>query len=184
MYAQGRGVPRDDAEAATWYWLAAQQGFAAAMLDLADLYEAGRGQPKNLVCAYFWKGFAAIGWDFAAEQRDQLGPKLSATELAEARRLIQAAEYVDDEVKHPVCPGEPISISLSNSALLDSVRVLRSLTGLEVDLKAVPKATEVRLSAQLKDTAWEEAFAQLFKSGGLRWVREGNVIKIVPLADR
>ena len=184
MHEEGRGTAKNAVEAANWYRLAADQGFTAAMLDLAELYEDGRGETKNLTCAYFWKGFAASGWDFAAEQRDQLEPKLSPSELAEARRLIAAAKLVDGEVKRPLCPLEKITISLKNSALAENVGILRYLTGLEVDAKAVPNPADVKLTADLKDTPWEEAFTQLLKSGGLRWVREGNVIKIVPLAAK
>ena len=32
MYANGEGVPEDDAEAVRWYRLAAEQGYAAAQL--------------------------------------------------------------------------------------------------------------------------------------------------------
>ena len=31
MYANGTGVPQDDAEAAKWYKLAAEQGYATAV---------------------------------------------------------------------------------------------------------------------------------------------------------
>ena len=184
MIAGGRGTEKSEAEAATWYRLAADQGFTAAMLDLAELYETGRGESKNLVCAYFWKGFAAVGWDFAAEQRDQLEPSLKVAELAEARRLIAASKLVDGEVKRPLCPLEKVTISVKNSGLSENVGILRYLTALEIDAQGVPNAAAVELSANLEDTPWEEAFTQLFKSGGLRWMREGNTIKILPLASK
>lgn len=41
------GVARDDAEAARWTRLAADQGFAPAEYDLALLYYTGRGLPKD-----------------------------------------------------------------------------------------------------------------------------------------
>lgn len=107
MISAGRGVAQDDREALRYYRLAAEQGFEAAMLELARFYEDGRGAPKNLLCAYFWLGFAATDWDFAAEELDELAPKLSATELAQARKLIAATTLdEDDNVKRPPCPGE------------------------------------------------------------------------------
>ena len=43
MYADGRGVPKDEAEAARWYRLAADQGDASAQFMLA-----GAGRPQGL----------------------------------------------------------------------------------------------------------------------------------------
>ena len=45
MYAEGRGVPRDDAEAARWYRCAADQGEAAAQFNLGLMYAKGEGVP-------------------------------------------------------------------------------------------------------------------------------------------
>ncbi len=43
MLRDGRGVAKDTAAAARLYGEAAEQGFAAAMLELAALYDAGDG---------------------------------------------------------------------------------------------------------------------------------------------
>jgi len=43
MYAEGRGVPEDDAEAARWLRLAAEQGNALAQYNLGFIYDSGRG---------------------------------------------------------------------------------------------------------------------------------------------
>ena len=43
MYEAGRGVPQDDAEAARWYRLAAEQGSGAAQFNLGLMYVNGRG---------------------------------------------------------------------------------------------------------------------------------------------
>ena len=42
MYANGRGVEQDDAEAVKWYRLAAEQGGAAAQFNLGWMYANGR----------------------------------------------------------------------------------------------------------------------------------------------
>ena len=47
MYANGRGVPQDDKEAAKWYTLAAEQGFANAQLNLGVMYDIGEGVPQD-----------------------------------------------------------------------------------------------------------------------------------------
>ncbi len=59
MYAQGRGVPRDDAEAVRWYRLAADQGFAEAQYILGAMYVAGRGVPQDDAGAVRWYRSAA-----------------------------------------------------------------------------------------------------------------------------
>ena len=45
MYANGEGVPEDDAEAVRWYRLAAEQGLASAQLNLRFMYANGEGVP-------------------------------------------------------------------------------------------------------------------------------------------
>ena len=44
MYANGVGVPQDDAEAVKWYRLAAEQGYASAQLELGRMYANGAGR--------------------------------------------------------------------------------------------------------------------------------------------
>ena len=51
MYAEGRGVPRDDAEAVRWYRLAAEQGHAYAQFNLGVMYAYGEGVPQDDVQA-------------------------------------------------------------------------------------------------------------------------------------
>src|SRR5262249_12404059 len=46
-YAEGRGVARDDAEAARWYRRAADANHAAAVLTLGWIYIDGRGVPRD-----------------------------------------------------------------------------------------------------------------------------------------
>ncbi|WP_454288259.1 peptidoglycan-binding protein [Rhizobium arsenicireducens] len=50
-YTDGRGVPGDFAEAAKWYKLSADKGFAPAQYRLANLLEKGAGVPRDIVTA-------------------------------------------------------------------------------------------------------------------------------------
>lgn len=59
LYLQGRGVGRDDAEAARWFQRAADQGYAPAQQTLGALYAFGRGVPVDLVAAARWYREAA-----------------------------------------------------------------------------------------------------------------------------
>lgn len=59
MYAEGKGVPRNDAEAAVWFERAAKQGDATAQYDLGASYAEGIGVPKDMVAAAKWFRLAA-----------------------------------------------------------------------------------------------------------------------------
>ena len=54
LYEIGRGVAKDEAQAAKWYRKAAVQGVAEAQFNLALLYKGGRGVPKDLTEASNW----------------------------------------------------------------------------------------------------------------------------------
>jgi TPR repeat protein len=59
MYADGRGVPQNDAEAVRWFRLAAEQGNVGAQAALGRAYEFGRGVPQNDAEAVRWHRLAA-----------------------------------------------------------------------------------------------------------------------------
>ena len=59
MYANGEGVPEDDAEAARWYRLAADQGHAYAQYNLGWMYANGEGVPEDDAEAVRWLRLAA-----------------------------------------------------------------------------------------------------------------------------
>ena len=63
MYADGRGVPKDEAEAARWYRLAADQGDASAQFMLAGMYALGQGAPKDSVLAHMRFNIAWSKWE-------------------------------------------------------------------------------------------------------------------------
>jgi uncharacterized protein len=46
MYAEGQGVPEDDAEAVKWYRKAAEQGLAEAQFNLGEMYAYGKVSPR------------------------------------------------------------------------------------------------------------------------------------------
>jgi TPR repeat protein len=54
MYAQGQGVPKDDAESLKWGRLAADNGVVAAQLIMGARYNEGRGVPKDPKEALNW----------------------------------------------------------------------------------------------------------------------------------
>ena len=69
MYADGLGVPQDDAEAARLYRLAAEQGNAIAQSNLGVITLTGRGVPQDDAEAIRWYRLAAEQ-GYAAGQRN------------------------------------------------------------------------------------------------------------------
>ena len=59
MYATGRGVPQDAAEAARWYRLGADQGHARAQWSLGLMYDKGEAVPQDYAEAARWYRLAA-----------------------------------------------------------------------------------------------------------------------------
>ena len=91
MYAFGVGMPQDYAEAVRWYRLAADQGHAPAQGNLGDMYADGQGVPKDYVDAHLWLNLAAAqssgeDRDRRVKARDDLAERMTAEQLAEARR--------------------------------------------------------------------------------------------------
>ena len=59
MYANGQGIPKDEAKAASWYRKAADQGDSKAQFALGIMYANGQGVPKDEVEAVRWYRKAA-----------------------------------------------------------------------------------------------------------------------------
>jgi len=88
MYYEGEGVPKDSAEAVTWYRKAADQGLGEAQNNLGGMYANGEGVPKDYVEAYKWFTVAAQGGFATAEENQRnLALKMSGTQIVEALRL-------------------------------------------------------------------------------------------------
>ena len=59
MYANGEGVPKNNAEAVKWYRKAGEQGYAQAQRNLGDIYYEGFGVPQHYAEAVKWYRKAA-----------------------------------------------------------------------------------------------------------------------------
>lgn len=59
MYGNGRGVPEDDAEAARWFRLFAEQGTAGDQFLLGSMYANGEVVAQDYVEAVRWFRLAA-----------------------------------------------------------------------------------------------------------------------------
>ena len=88
MYANGEGVPEDDAEAVRWYRLAAEQGYAAAQLNLGVKYANGEGVSEDDVTAYAWLNIAAAqGQSSANEGKEHIAKHMTQAQVAKAQKL-------------------------------------------------------------------------------------------------
>ena len=88
MYANGEGVPEDDAEAVRWYRMAAEQGYARAQSILGLMYANGEGVPENYVRAYAWLNLAAAqGHETAVSAKADVEGLMTAAQIAEAQEL-------------------------------------------------------------------------------------------------
>ena len=54
LYANGQGVPKDDAQARQWYEKATTQEHADAQVNRGSLYDYGRGGPQDFKMAVRW----------------------------------------------------------------------------------------------------------------------------------
>jgi TPR repeat protein len=59
MYFEGKGVPKNEEEAAKWQRLAAEQGFVFAQHHMGYAYEYGKGVPRDYKEAVKWYRLAA-----------------------------------------------------------------------------------------------------------------------------
>ena len=87
-YANGEGVPQDDAEAVKWFRKAAEQGVAEAQLILGLEYSTGRRVPKDDITAYMWFNLAsAQGLEDAKECKELASESMTKEQIAEAQKL-------------------------------------------------------------------------------------------------
>ena len=101
LYADGRGVPQDAAEAVRWFRLSAGQGHAGALSNLGVMYASGRGVPQDHIQAHMWRNLAASrltgeNRGVAVRGRDTLASLMTHDQLAEAQR--RAREW---DAAHP-----------------------------------------------------------------------------------
>jgi hypothetical protein len=95
LYQDGLGVKKDLKEAARWFQESASRGYAFGMYNLALLYRDGAGVMRNDIEAYKWFYLASsINFDIKAEfERNALGARMNASQIAEAKR--RAQEWFD-----------------------------------------------------------------------------------------
>jgi TPR repeat protein len=88
---------QDTQQAAEWFFKAAKQGEKLAQVKLGLLYQDAADTPTNRIEAHRWFSLAAAqGRENAKSLRDVIALKMSASELAEARK--RAKDFLAGEV--------------------------------------------------------------------------------------
>jgi localization factor PodJL len=91
LLAEGVNGGPDYAGAAEWFRKSAELGVKDSQFNLAILYARGLGVTQDLAASYAWfSAAAAHGDEDAAKKRDEVGSRLSADRLAQAKAAAQA----------------------------------------------------------------------------------------------
>ena len=86
FYRSGPGTRQNAVQAAHWYRRAAESGDAVAQLNLAELYDFGRGVARDPARAMFWLSLAAAqgnGWALARRRSLAAGLPSEARDRAD-----------------------------------------------------------------------------------------------------
>lgn len=73
--------------------------------------------------------------------------------------------------------GEPISFSLRDADLVETLRAFAVLSGLNIVIQPGVSGT---VTVELEDVPWDQAFEQILKINGLGYELDGNVMRIAP----
>ncbi|MCF8032921.1 MAG: sel1 repeat family protein [Desulfarculaceae bacterium] len=91
-YIRGVEVGQHFTKARQWFLRSANQGYAPAMLEAAEMYVNGRGGDKDQVRAYYWYLLAAAnGISSAVPRRNRLLERIEPKEAEKAQD--QAADF-------------------------------------------------------------------------------------------
>lgn len=93
LYAEGRGVERNDRESIRWFRLAASQGDAEAQASLGLSYGSGRGVSRDFVTAHMWLTLASEQLTGMMQTRtrrfrDTIAAGMTATQITDAQQLV------------------------------------------------------------------------------------------------
>ncbi|MBI2253824.1 MAG: sel1 repeat family protein [Proteobacteria bacterium] len=126
LYDHGLGVPEDNAEAARWYEMAAQQGMPLAMRNLGNQYATGHGVPYDINLAQQWyEKAAALGDQQSAALLAHLRPATTPpvdTAVVTPQQTF-GAPTTTGNLAEPVDDGSQ-SATLSGSAATDDSLVI------------------------------------------------------------
>ncbi|MCI4679967.1 hypothetical protein K9U39_01635 [Rhodoblastus acidophilus] len=119
VLAEGVDGKPDYAAAAQWFRRAAEYGVRDSQFNLAILYARGMGVPQDLGQSYVWFAIAAMQGDQgAAKKRDELGERLNAAALQQAKKQVASfhAKTPSAAVNNPPAAAPDASASASRKS--------------------------------------------------------------------
>lgn len=101
LYWYGKGLEKDNEQAAAWYRRAAKQGDGQAQRMLAHFYSRGYGVPKDLAEAYKWRFLCNRAAGFSEEEsRKTIARGMTPEDIAEGeRRVAEFLQQAEEERK-------------------------------------------------------------------------------------
>jgi len=131
MYAEGRGVTQDDAQAVNWHRKAAEQGYAMAQILLGIRYREGRGVPQDDVQAVDWyrkaaeQGYAPAQLNLGVMYAEGLG---APQDYMQAHMWLNLAtvRHADEELRKNAVEGRNrVAAKMTPNQLEEAQRLAR-----------------------------------------------------------
>jgi hypothetical protein len=170
MYAQGRGVTRNDTEAVKWYRKAADQGFSHAQYGLAVMYDEGRGVKQNYAEALKWYRKAGDQGDVMAQYdvglRYQQGDGVARDDTEAVDWYRKAANQGYDRAQHKLglmyANGQGVMADYTEAYAWLSLAAAQGNNEAKATLDIARKSMTSRQIAKAQATAaaWKAASAQ------------------------
>lgn len=168
LYADGKGLPQDDDEAAKWYLASAEQDLPEAQYNLGVLYQLGRGVPQDSA--------QTLRWFFkAADEGNHIGAQhglavMYATGRGVTRDYAQAATWfkraaVQDHMDSKYNLGILYAQGLGVQADPRSAYVWFSLAANQGDEEAGRRRDDLKATLTSADVASADAFVDGWRPG-------------------
>ena len=150
-YLQGKGVVQDNAEAAKWFLIAANQGNTSAQCMLGAIYATGLGVEKDPVQAYMWLTLSIEGSKYTGAPYLQ-----KATELSHSISREMTPEQIE-EARNRARNWKPVGLSTPKQIGGDVLRS-RLISRVEPVYPDLAKRTRVQGLVILVVTVDEEGY--------------------------
>jgi TPR repeat protein len=144
MYADGRGVAKDERQAVAWFTRAAEQGLADAQNNLGVMYENGKGVAKDERQAASWyakaarQGFGMAQRYLALLLRDGRG--VDADQVA-AYAWMNLASAAEDAPPRAAEDREKFALVMTRAQINEAQRLSREwVVGRDLGPSRLPKA--------------------------------------------
>ena len=126
LYANGQGVPKDDAQARQWFEKAAVQGNADAQVNLGILYDYGRGVPQDFKMAVKWYRRAAEqGNDLAQRKLGLLYERGDGVQQVYVQAYMWYKLGAANGVKSGVLLRDELAIRMTSDQLVEAQKLAR-----------------------------------------------------------